>query len=30
VIREDNPGFGNLIGSIEHLPMPGGHATHST
>ncbi|MGB4675018.1 MAG: AAA family ATPase [Azovibrio sp.] len=28
VIREDNPGFGNLIGSIEHLPMPGGHATH--
>ncbi len=28
VICEDNPGFGNLIGSIEHLTMAGGQATH--
>lgn len=28
VVCEDNPGFGNLIGSIEHLPLPGGQSTH--
>ena len=28
VVCEDNPGFGNLIGSIEHLTMAGGQATH--
>ncbi len=28
VVCEDNPGFGNLIGSIEHLPLTGGQTTH--
>lgn len=28
VVCEDNPGFANLIGSIEHLPVAGGQATH--
>lgn len=28
VVCEDNPGFGNLIGSIEHLSLSGGQSTH--
>jgi predicted ATP-dependent protease len=28
VVCEDNPGFGNLLGSIEHLTVQGGQATH--
>ncbi|MDR3158514.1 MAG: AAA family ATPase [Zoogloeaceae bacterium] len=28
VAREDNPGFGNLIGRIEHFPSAHGQATH--
>ncbi|MDR2366163.1 MAG: AAA family ATPase [Zoogloeaceae bacterium] len=28
VVSEDNPGFGNLIGSIEHFPSAHGQATH--
>lgn len=28
VVYEDNPGFGNLIGSIEHLAVAGGQSTH--
>jgi lon-related putative ATP-dependent protease len=28
VVREDNPGFGNLIGRIEHFPSAHGQATH--
>ncbi|MDR0737059.1 MAG: AAA family ATPase [Zoogloeaceae bacterium] len=28
VVREDNPGFGNLIGNIEHFPSAHGQATH--
>jgi predicted ATP-dependent protease len=28
VVSEDNPGFGNLIGSIEHFPSAHSQATH--